>query len=79
MVDEIMWTGNLGTAILRVQQSGSSPMTDEQLLQSGLERMPKEGDVAGSGSPENAVQTFLEFSLEQIEAMIDLVRGDLDK
>lgn len=74
-----MWTGNLGTSILRVQQAGANPVTDENMLENALEKLPQEDHVAADGPPNVAVQTFLEFSLEQIEAMIDLVRGDLDR
>lgn len=55
-------------------------MTDETLLvMKTLEIMPQEGDFIGDGPPQEAVSKFLEYSLEQIEAMIDLVRGDLDR
>lgn len=80
-----MWTGNLGSSILRVQQAGENALPDEAVFGTEtaksylLEKMPEEGDVAIEGPPEAAVQTFLDFSLEQIEAMIDLVRGDLDR
>eukprot|EP00752_Nemacystus_decipiens_P017827 g15983.t1 len=85
VVDEIMWTGNLGSSILRVQQAGTNALPDAAVFGTEaaksvlLEKMPEEGDVAIAGPPEAAVQTFLDFSLEQIEAMIDLVRGDLDR
>ena len=79
VVDEIMWTGNLGTSILRVQQAGANAVKDEKALEGGHEALPQEGDVAAEGPSESAVQTFLDYSLEQIEAMIDLVRGDLDR
>lgn len=79
VVDEIMWTGNLGTSILRVQQAGANAVKDEKALEGGLEALPRDGDVAAAGPSESAVQTFLDYSLEQIEAMIDLVRGDLDR
>lgn len=85
VVDEIMWTGNLGSSILRVQQAGANALPDAAVLGTEtaksalLEKMPEEGDVAIAGPPEAAVQTFLDYSLEQIEAMIDLVRGDLDR
>lgn len=79
MVDEIVWTGNLGSSILRVQQAGNNPVMDESVLAGALEQLPEDGDVADNGPPEEAVQNFLEYSLEQIEAMIDLVRGDLDR
>lgn len=80
VVDEIMWTGYLGASILRRQQAGSYPVADETLLaMNTLEKMPEEGNVAGDGPPQEAVSTFLEYSLEQIEAMIDLVRGELDR
>lgn len=85
VVDEIMWTGNLGSSILRVQQAGANALPDTAVLGTEtsksvlLEKMPGEGDVAIAGPPEAAVQTFLDYSLEQIEAMIDLVRGDLDR
>lgn len=74
-----MWTGNLGTSILRVQQAGENAVKDEKALEGALEALPQEGDVAAEGPPGSAVQTFLDYSLEQIEAMIDLVRGDLDR
>lgn len=56
-------------------------MTDEKnsLAMNTLEKMPEEGDVAGDAPPQEAVSKFLEYSLKQIEAMIDLVRGDLDR
>lgn len=85
MVDEIMWTGNLGSSILRVQQAGGNALSNAVVFGTEtarsvlLEKMPEEGDVAIAGPPEAAVQTFLDYSLEQIEAMIDLVRGDLDR
>lgn len=79
MVDEIVWTGNLGTSILKAQQCGTNPMMDEKVLASALEKMPQDGDVTFDGAGMDAVQNFLEYSLEQIEAMIDLVRGDLDR
>lgn len=80
-----MWTGNLGSSILRVQQAGGNALPDAAVFGTEtaksvlLEKMPEEGDVAIAGPPEDAVQTFLDYSLEQIEAMIDLVRGDLDR
>lgn len=80
-----MWTGNLGSSILRVQQAGGNALPDAAVFGTEsaksvlLEKMPEEGDVAIAGPPEAAVQTFLDYSLEQIEAMIDLVRGDLDR
>lgn len=79
VVDEIVWTGNLGTSILRVQQAGANAVKDEKALEGRLEALPQEGDVAAEGLSSSAVQTFLDYSLEQIEAMIDLVRGDLDR
>lgn len=85
VVDEVMWTGNLGSSILRVQQAGENALPDETVVGTEsaksllLEKMPEGDDVAVEGPPEAAVQTFLDYSLEQIEAMIDLVRGDLDK
>ena len=79
VVDEILWTGNLGSSILRRQQAGDNPVTDEKALASALERIPREGDVVAIGPPQEAVLKFLDYSLEQIEAMIDLVRGDLDR
>lgn len=54
-------------------------MMDEKVLASALEKMPEEGDVTFDGGGMDALQNFLDYSLEQIEAMIDLVRGDLDR
>lgn len=79
VVDQIMWTGNLGSAILRVQQAGQDAATDDLHKKSVPERIPQAGDVAAAGEATEATKKFLEFSLEQIEAMIGLVRGDLDK
>lgn len=74
-----MWTGNLGSSILRVQQSGGNAMTDHAVLGNALERLPQDGEFMGEGDAREAVSDFLEYSLTQIEAMIDLVRGDLNK
>lgn len=74
-----MWTGNLGSSILRVQQSGDSAMSSERISADTLEKMPEEGDLMAEGSPRDAVKNYLEYSIIQIEAMIDLVRGDLDR
>ena len=85
VVDEIMWTGNLGSSILRVQQAGANALPEEAVRGTEaaksvlLEKLPEDGDVAFAGPAEVAVDTFLEYSLEQIEAMIDLVRGDLGR
>ena len=68
-----------------MQQAGANALPDAAVLGTEttkstlLEKMPEEGDVAIAGPPEVAVQTFLDYSLDQIEAMIDLVRGDLDR
>lgn len=78
-MDEVVWTGNLGSSILRVQQSGTNAVTDQDVLNKALEIMPEEGDYLAEGSPRDAVKNFLEYSIEQIEAMIDLVRGDLNR
>lgn len=79
VVDEIMWTGNLGSAILRVQQSGRNAVTDEGVLAHALESIPQEGGFMAEGDASGAVKMFLDYSLKQIEAMIDLVRGNLDR
>ncbi|CAM9568719.1 unnamed protein product [Heterosigma akashiwo] len=51
VIDQVLWTANLGTAIWHKQE----------------------------GRNGRAVEEFLEFSLEQIEALVELVRGDLDR
>lgn len=86
VVDEIVWTGNLGSSILRVQhqqqqqqQPGDGRVTGQRPPASVLEVMPQDGHFLAEGAPADAVKTFLTYSLEQIEAMIDLVRGDLDR
>lgn len=79
VVDEIIWTGNLGSSILRVQQSSNNATPDSEMLDNALESLPQDGDFMAEGDPKEAVASFLAYSLTQIEAMIDLVRGDLDR
>ncbi|CAM9338964.1 unnamed protein product [Choristocarpus tenellus] len=77
VVDEIFWTGNLGSALLSVQHAGSAFPLEKDGSKEGVP-MGREGQGLGK-EPLKAVESFLNFSLGQIEAMIDLVRGDLDK
>lgn len=79
VVDEIMWTGNLGSSILRVQQSGSNAVPDSAVLDNALESLPQDGNFMAEGDPKEAVANFLDYSLTQIEAMIDFVRGNLNR